>query len=324
MIIEWHNHVYPLEEQTSFWQGRCPMTIENVMKKQEEFGIDLCVVTNPLHFLRGLPDAESIGKIAGWNDTAAAIGQEHAGRILGFAGAIPNGGPEMIRELDRAFGQLGLKGVFINSSHNTAYPDDDTAAPFWEIVGHYDVPVFIHPPHVGFGEERMRDYRLTSSVGRPFDLCLSLARLIVRGVLERQPDLKIVASHIGGGICEVIGRMNYAYEMGDEVFFLGSYEPLLISKRPLEYLKMMYLDTVSYHAPALRCALDTMGADHMVYGSDAPPLTSLKADAIQLVNDLDVSEEDRAKLFFWNAAKLLKLPGDWINERVAAHERLAA
>lgn len=308
MIIEWHNHVYPEEEQSAFWQGRCPMTLENVRRKQEEFGIDLCVVTNPMHFLRGVPDNEAIAKIANWNDAAKRIEDDSGGTMLSFAGAIPNGGPAMMRELERALGELSLRGVFINSSHNGSYPDDDTAEPFWELLEHFDVPVFIHPPHVGFGEERMRDYRLTSSVGRPFDLCLALARIIVRGVLERRPGLKIVASHIGGGICEVIGRMNYAYAMGDEVFFLGSYEPLLISKEPLEYLKMMYLDTVSYHAPALRCALDTVGADHMVYGSDAPPLTSLKADAIQLVEDLEVSPQDREKLFWRNAASLLKLP----------------
>ena len=319
MIIEWHNHVYPADEAADpFWQGRCPMTLENVQAKQAEFGIDLSVVTNPMHFLRGRSQEQSIAGISRWNDIAARIESEGEGKLLAFAGAVPGAGPEMIRELERAFQQLHLRGVFINSSHNGAYPDDDSATPFWELVAHYDMPVFIHPPHVGFGEERMREYRLTSSVGRPFDLCLALARLIVRGVLERHPTVKIVASHIGGGICEVIGRMNYAYAMQDEVFFLGSYEPLLISRAPGEYLKMMYLDTVSYHAPALRCALETMSADHMVYGSDAPPLTALKADAIQLVKDLDVSEPDREKLFFRNAAKLLKLGPDWIEQRLAA------
>jgi len=106
-------------------------------------------------------------------------------------------------------------------------------------------------------------YRLISSVGRPADECLSISRILVRGVFERYPTLKFVGCHLGGGICEVIGRLNYAYELGDFCFFLGSYEPLLISKAPGEYLKMMYMDTAAYHWPAVMCAINTIGIDHM-------------------------------------------------------------
>ena len=71
--------------------------------------------------------------------------------------------------------------------------------------------------------------------------------MIVRGVLEDFPKLKIVASHGGGGICETISRMDYAYELQDEAFFLGSYAPMKIKHKPSHYLKMMYLDTVCYN-----------------------------------------------------------------------------
>ena len=123
-------------------------------------------------------------------------------------------------------------------------------------------PVMMHAPSVGFGEERMRDYRLASSVGRPFDECLSIARMIVRGIFERHPDLKFVGCHLGGGICDVIGRMDYAYELGDLASGLGSYEPMLITKRPSEYLKRLYMDTVAYHPPAVMCAYQTVGANN--------------------------------------------------------------
>ena len=63
-----------------------------------------------------------------------------------------------------------------------------------------------------------KEYRLASSVGRPADLCLALSRLIVRGILEDFSRAKIVGSHGGGGICEVIGRLDYAYELQDESF----------------------------------------------------------------------------------------------------------
>ena len=150
--------------------------------------------------------------------------------------------------------------MFINSSHKGHYPDDDEARPFWELVQDLDVPVMIHPPHIGFGEERMLEYRLASSIGRPFDLCLALGRLIVRGILEDFPRVKIVASHGGGGICETISRMDYAYELGDEAFFLGSYKPMKIKHKPSHYLKKMHLDTVTYNPPAVRMVLDWIGA----------------------------------------------------------------
>ena len=120
-----------------------------------------------------------------------------------------------MKELERAIVEYGLKGVLINSSHQGAYPDDDEAKPFFELVTSLGIPVMMHAPSVGFGEERMSDYRLASSVGRPFDECLAIARMIVRGVFEQLPKLKFVGCHLGGGICEVIGRMDYAYELGE-------------------------------------------------------------------------------------------------------------
>jgi aminocarboxymuconate-semialdehyde decarboxylase len=153
----------------------------------------------------------------------------------------------------------------------------------------------------------MKDYRLASSIGRPFDLCLALGRLIVRGILEDFPRLKIVASHGGGGICETISRMDYAYELQDEAFFLGSYAPMKIRHKPSHYLKKLYLDTVCYNEPAVKMVLEWMGPDRVLYGSDAPPLTSLKPRAIKLIKDLNIPEADKTKIFWSNARKLLKL-----------------
>jgi aminocarboxymuconate-semialdehyde decarboxylase len=318
VIIEWHTHVYPPEEAADNptwdgksgpgWGGRCPMTVENVLDAHHKAGIDVSLVSNAAHYLRGKAEKEELAAIRRWSDYAAEIQATHKGTLYALATILPCGGPAYLREVERAIVELELKGLFINSSHKGHYPDDDEARGFWELVQDLDVPVMIHPPHVGFGEERMRDYRLASSVGRPFDLCLSLSRLIVRGVLEDFPRLKIVASHGGGGICEVIGRMDYAYELQDEAYFLGSYAPMKIKQPPSHYLKKMYFDTVTYHLPAARLVVETVGAGHVLYGSDAPPLTSLKPRAIKLIEDLKLPPADRDKVFWKNAAGLLKLP----------------
>jgi aminocarboxymuconate-semialdehyde decarboxylase len=290
------------------WAGRCPMTVENVLDAHHKAGLDISLVSNAAHYLRGKPENDELAAIRRWTDYAAEIQETHKGTLYALATILPCGGAAYLKEVERAILELKLKGVFIHSSHKGHYPDDDAARPFWELVQALDVPVMIHPPHIGFGEERMKEYRLASSVGRPFDLCLALSRLIVRGILEDFPRVKMVASHGGGGICEVIGRMDYAYELQEEAYFLGPYAPMKITRPPSHYLKMMYFDTVTYHAPAARLVLDTVGADHVLYGSDAPPLTSLKPRAIRLVEDLGLPPREREAVFWRNAAKLLKLP----------------
>jgi len=319
MIIDWHAHIYTPEEAAddrrtydgqsgpSWGERGCPMVLENFLDAHHQAGIDLSVVTNAAHYLRGKAASEELPAVQRWSDYAAQLQQKYKGTLVCFATILPCAGPAFIKETERAVRQLGLKGIFIHSSHKGHYPDDDEARPFWELVQDLDVPVMVHPPHLGFGEERMRDYRLASSIGRPFDLCLALGRLIVRGVLEDFPRLKIVASHGGGGICETISRMDYAYELQDEAFFLGPYAPMRIKHPPSYYLKRLYLDTVTYNPPAVRMVLDWMSADRVIYGSDAPPLTSLKPRAIKLIRDLDIPEVEKEKILAGNAKRLLKL-----------------
>jgi predicted TIM-barrel fold metal-dependent hydrolase len=117
----------------------------------------------------------------------------------------------------------------------------------------------------------------------------------------------VVGTHLGGGICEMIGRMDYAYTLGDEVYFLGRYEPMLIKHKPSHYLKMMYLESTSYWVPGARCALESVGADHFVFGTDAPPLKSLKRQGVQVIKDIGLSPTDEAKVYSGNARKLLKI-----------------
>jgi aminocarboxymuconate-semialdehyde decarboxylase len=306
MIIDWHAHVYPPEmAKERRWGGASPLTIENLLEAHQSAGIDRCVVSNTIHYLRDKSDDESLQFLRRWNDYGAEIQQKHQGKIIVFTSTLPCGGELFLRELERAVSQNGLRGVLINSSHQGAYPDDDEAKPFFELVTSLGIPLMMHAPSVGFGEERMREYRLASSVGRPFDECLAISRMIVRGVFERYPKLKFVGCHLGGGICEVIGRMDYAYELGEKASGLGPYEPLLITKKPSDYLRELYFDTVCYHPPALACAYQTVGAKRLLFGSDAPPLLPLLPRAKQIIEEFPFTEEERADVFGRNTLKLL-------------------
>jgi len=237
-----------------------------------------------------------------------ALRDQHKGRLVALAVAIPGAGDAHLRELERAVKEDDLRGVLISSSHRRAYPDDDDARPFFRLACELDIPVFMHPPSVGFGEERMKEFRLASSVGRPFDSCLALARLIVRGVFEELPRLKFVASHLGGGICEIIGRMDYAYELRDNPLILGPYgPPIYITRKPSDYLRMLYFDTVSYHAPAVECAIKTVGADRLIFGTDSPMMLALKQRGRDLIDQVELDPADKAKVLGATAKMLLKL-----------------
>src|SRR5262245_990412 len=306
MIIDWHAHVYPPElAKERRWGNITPLTIENLLEAHEKAGIERCVVSNTIHYLKDKNNDESLAFLRRWNEYGAEIQQKYQDRITVFTSTLPCGGAPFVKELERAITQLGLGGVLINSSHQHAYPDDDEAQPFFELVSSLGIPVMMHAPSVGFGEERMRDYRLASSVGRPFDECLSIARLIVRGVFERYPNVKFVGCHLGGGICDVIGRMDYAYELGDQASGLGPYEPMLITKKPSDYLKRLYMDTVCYHPPALACAYQTVGAKQLLFGSDAPPLLPLLPRAKRIIEDFPLTDDERADIFSRNALRLL-------------------
>jgi aminocarboxymuconate-semialdehyde decarboxylase len=307
MIVDWHAHVYPPEmARERRWGGASPLTIENLLEAHEKAGIDRCVVSNTIHYLRDKTDDESLAFLRRWNDYGAEIQQKYKDKIVVFTSTLPCGGEPFLKELERAISQNELRGVLINSSHQGAYPDDDEAEPFFALATAMEIPIMMHAPSVGFGEERMREYRLASSVGRPFDECLAIARMIVRGVFERHVKLKFVGCHLGGGICEVVGRMDYAYELGDQASGLGPYEPMLIAKKPSEYVRELYFDTVCYHPPALTCAYQTVGAKRLLFGSDAPPLLPLLPRAKQIIDEFPFSAEERADVFGRNALTLLE------------------
>jgi aminocarboxymuconate-semialdehyde decarboxylase len=309
MIIDWHTHVHSLREQASpHWRGQCPATIDNVLRLHDEVGLNISVISNSGHYLKAYAREEALPAIREANEYLASLRDQHKDKIVALAVAIPGGGEDHLRELERAVKQDDLRGVLINSSHRGAYPDDDDARPFFRLATELDIPVFMHPPSVGFGEERMKEFRLASSVGRPFDSCLALARLIVRGVFEEFPNLKFVASHLGGGICEIIGRMDYAYELRDNPLILGPYgPPLHITRKPSEYLRRIYLDTVAYHAPAVECAIKTIGVDRMIFGTDSPQLIALKQRGLDMIDELGLNAADKEKVLSGTAKTLLKL-----------------
>jgi len=307
LLIDWHVHIHDIKDQSNpFWQGRCPMTVENVLAAHKLAGLDRTVVSNAVHYLRFCKTAkETVDALESSNRYLAKCRDAHPDKLVAMATCVPGGGDECLKELERAVKQDDMRAVIVNSSHQGHYPDEDAAKPFFKLVTDLDIPVFIHPGDAT--TPATADYRLASSISRPADNCLSLARLIVRGIFEQFPTLKLVGSHLGGGICEVIGRMDYAYELQDFCFFLGAYEPMLIKHKPSHYLKMMHFDSASYVPLAAQMCFKTIGADRFLLGTDSPPLIPLKMMAVKMMDEIGMTPAERAKVMGGNAARLLKL-----------------
>ena len=238
MIIDWHTHIAaPRMREAGIVEGNWPGTIENVLRLHDEVGLDWSVIWSPSHYLRSMELGDCHTALVASNRDFAKLRDAHGDKILFFATTVPGGGEDFLREVERTVTEDDARGVVINSSHRGAYPDDPEALAFFELAQSLDIPVIVHPPAVGFGEERMDNYSLASSIGRPFDNCLAVGRLIVMGILEKFPDLKLVASQLGGGISEIIGRMDYAYEMRDDDTVLGRYAPCTSPNRSANILK---------------------------------------------------------------------------------------
>jgi len=146
----------------------------------------------------------------------------------------------------------------------------------------------------------MTEYMLMPLCGFLFDTTLAAAHLVFAGVPERFPNIKWALCHLGGTIPYLVERL-------DRGFFAYERSRTQISKPPSEYLKEFYYDTVNFDLNALRLAVDLVGADRILAGSDYPHLIGSLGKMKDSIRGLALSPEDEAKIFGGNAKRILGL-----------------
>jgi predicted TIM-barrel fold metal-dependent hydrolase len=303
LTVDCHAHLIP---QSWYLEStpRSTIDLDALFGQQDEAGVNLTVFGN--NWIRTPPGRSRLDAVREFNAFAADLSARYPQRLVGLASTIPFEGDAYLKEVERAVTADGLKGIMINTSVDGEYLDSRRADDFWELVTRLDVPVFLHPPRETIGHEKMEIFRLPEMVGRPFDTTLTLARMILTGVLERYPTLKLVCAHVGGAISLLPGRLNFGYELRHDDTF-GPWEPDVLSKPPSEYISQLYLDTMSFHTPAILCAVGTVGVEHVVYGSDHPPVHVPLTRSVAVVHNLPLSHADKLRILGVNAAGLLKL-----------------
>lgn len=198
-----------------------------------------------------------------------------------------------IAELEHAM-ERGFAGAAIGSNIAGVELDDARFEPFWEACVRLSALLFIHPHHQA-GAERMQEYYLHNCVGNPVETGLCAARLIFGGVLERHP-LKIVLSHAGGTLPQIVGRLDHAYAVRTE----SRTTPL----PPSAYARRFFYDTIAHDTLALRTLLERVGAEQIVVGTDVPFDMGNDAPA-QILDTLDLDPAQRLAIESGNVRGLL-------------------
>jgi aminocarboxymuconate-semialdehyde decarboxylase len=238
------------------------------------------------------------------NDQMAAVAARAKGNwSLGTLNPLDR---DQIAEGERCLGPLGCKGLLITSSWHGRFIDGEDAFPFWEWAQDRQVPLFIHPPRVPIGHDQQMDqYKLDELVGRPFDTAMALARMILSGLFDRFPRLKIVVAHMGGGLLPVMGRLDFGWRLGCE----GMPERAVIrcKERPSDYLRLISVDTMGFWAPHVREAVEVLGADRVMLGTDYGPVPLDPKEHVDIVEGLAIPAPDKEKILWRNAARFFEL-----------------
>ncbi|MDR7110204.1 aminocarboxymuconate-semialdehyde decarboxylase [Microbacterium trichothecenolyticum] len=253
------------------------------------------VSVSPNHFYPWAPEGLAVWVAMETNRLVAAHVAEAPERLTGL-GVVPLQHPERIVEcLDDAILGRGLAGVEISSFAGDVELSDERLEPFWARAAQLGAVVFLHP----FGcslDERLDRFYLSNTVGQPTENAVALSHVIFSGVLDRHPDLKIVAAHGGGYLPIAIGRSDRAWQVRPEA--------RRCEHAPSTYLRRLWFDTVVHDPVAIRHLVEVAGASQVVLGSDFPFDMGLD-DPVALVRDADLPAELTDRILSGNAEALL-------------------
>jgi predicted TIM-barrel fold metal-dependent hydrolase len=225
-------------------------------------GVDVQAVT-PLPSPYSWADRELAERIvATTNDAVARYCQQEPTRLLPV-GTVTLQHPDLaVDQLTRAVRDLGMRGVQISTSAAPGVElDDPSLAQFWAAAEELGAVIMIHPWGCSLGS-RLADYYLFNTVGNPVETALALSRLLLSGVIERHPGLRLWSAHGGGYLPSYIVRVDHAWHARPDA--RTTVEP------PSALLRRTFVDSLVYTPDQLRHLVRVMGPDRVTLGSDYP------------------------------------------------------
>ena len=230
-----------------------------------------------------------------WNEEMAGAQKKYPGRLWASAAVPLQDTRVAIEVVDDAVNRLGLMGVNLPGSVG-ADPriDAERLEPFYAHCEKLRLSVFLHPTDVIF-QDALDGYdgALHLSLGRVVEVSVAAMRLILSGLMERHPKLKLYLSHTGGALPYQAGRMD------------KNSKAAKLPRPVTDYMKRMVTDTVSPHSAGMKFAIDYFGIDNVMYGTDYPCWDP--AACLKLLDEIELSDADKQKLFYDNARRILGL-----------------
>jgi predicted TIM-barrel fold metal-dependent hydrolase len=277
-------------------------TIKEHLAWMDKFGIEKSIFSGPyvsLWMRNEQEQKEERKQIARFiNDYFSQLRQLYPDRAYFMADvALSIGDVEFsTNEARRAIEKLHLNAVYVPTNVGGRQLSDLAFKPFFDEVERLGVPLFTHPESP-YGMDKLQAYGLFGRIGFAADENLMVATMIYSGFLQRHPNLKIVLTHLGGTLPYIYTRLDLMPTMWD---------PTVVTKNPSEYLKNFYFDTANGNPLALRYLIDFLGStDNILFGTDHPQVDCAEAKTISYINDTKLNEEERTKIYFKNAERLL-------------------
>ena len=269
----------------------------------DKAGIDLQVVSLANPGTHGFEGELAITIATEANERLYRAVRAYPGRLAGFAG-LPTAVPDAaVRELERCVREFGFKGALFNSHINGVFLDDRKYWPVFECAEALAVPIYLHPttPHAGLMNSYFAGYEELArpAWGFAIDASCHFLRLMLAGVFDAFPRLKIIMGHLGEGLPFGMHRLN------DHL--LPFLERRRLRKTPIEYLRENLVITTSgnFYVPALLCSLLALGSDNIMFSVDWPMESN--QIAVDFLCGLPISEDDRHKIAHANAERILRV-----------------
>jgi 2,3-dihydroxybenzoate decarboxylase len=275
------------------------------LKEMDEAGIDVQVISHGAPSTQKLPLDIAADLTRAVNDRLAKVCAANPQRFAGFA-ALPTADPAAAAdELERAISALGFKGAMIHGMANGEFLDLKKFWPIYARAEKLDVPLYFHPslPHPKVTEIYLQDYAkdfplvVRPAWGFTVETATQAIRLVLSGLFDAHPKLKIILGHFGETLPFLLWRIDSALKRPGQ-------KPM--SFRDI-FSKNFYLTTSGFFSnPALLCCVMEMGVDHILFAVDWPFVADNKP-AIEWMKGAPLSDGDKAKILSGNAKKLLKM-----------------
>jgi predicted TIM-barrel fold metal-dependent hydrolase len=288
-----------------------------VMDRFDDYQQVLSIATPPIEAMATGQDAIDLARAA--NDGMAELVVRYPERFPTFVASLPLGDPEAaLGEAARAIGELGARGIQLFSNINGTPLDRPEHLALFDAMAAHDLPVWLHPYRgaeiADYASESRSQFEIWWTFGWPYETSVAMARLVFAGIFERHPGIKIITHHLGAMVPYFAGRVGPGWDQlgvrtSDEDF--GPVRARL-PKRPIDYFRLFYGDTALFGAyDATVCGLQFFGPDRVVFASDAPfdpergPMYI--RETIAVIARLPIDDEAREKIYWRNAARLLRL-----------------